>query len=173
MTAVVDGFATSAYEADFRARAASSTDTLARNLSDLVARETAAVDALGAFVENRVDDEELMIEEFPLFAGALMELGQTIRSIQIAPGGVLDYIYPLEGNEEALGLDLMADEDRRALLEPAIESGETVIQGPVELVQGGLGLIVRRPIYRDGAYWGFSAVVLDWPEVAELRVKSA
>lgn len=168
VTAVVDGFATSAYEADFRARVANSTDTLARNLSDLVARETAAVDSLAAFVENRVADGSHLGEEFPMFAGALMELGQTIRSIQIAPGGILDYVYPIEGNEEALGLDLMADEDRRALLEPAIETGETVIQGPVELVQGGIGLIVRRPIYRSGAYWGFSAVVLDWPAVAEL-----
>lgn len=168
VTAVVDGFATSAYEADFRARVANSTDTLARNLSDLVARETAAVDALAAFVENRDDDDDHLGEEFPLFAGALMELGETIKSVQIAPRGILDYVYPIEGNEEAVGLDLMADEDRRALLEQAIESGETVIQGPVELVQGGTGLIVRRPIYRGGAYWGFSAVVLDWSAVAEL-----
>ena len=168
MTAVVDGFATRAFDADFRARVASSTDTLARNLSDLVARETAAVDTVAAFVENRVDEDNRLGEEFPLFADALMELGQTIKSIQLAPGGILDYVYPIEGNEEALGLDLMADEDRRALLQPAIESGETVIQGPVELVQGGVGLIVRRPIYRSGGYWGFSAVVLDWPAVAEL-----
>ena len=168
VTAVVDEFATSAYEADVQARVANKADRLARNLSDLVARETASVDALAAFVENRIDDGDHLGEEFPLFADALMELSQTIKSLQIAPDGVLEHVYPIDGNEEALGLDLMADEDRRALLEPTIETGETVIQGPVELVQGGVGLIVRRPIYRDDAYWGFSAAVLDWPAVSEL-----
>lgn len=167
-TAVVDAFASSAYQAEVRARVANNTDTLARNLSDLVARETAAVDALVAFVENRTGDTDHLDEEFPLFAAALMELGQTIRSVQVAPGAILEYVYPIEGNEAALGLDLMADADRRRVLEPTIETGATVLQGPVELVQGGVGLIVRRPIYLDDEYWGFSAVVLDWPEVARL-----
>lgn len=168
MTAVVDRFASDAYEADIRAIVSSDADALARNLSDLVARETASVDALAAFVENGEGDDEYLRAEFPQFGDALLQLGQTIRSVQLGPDGILDYVHPLEGNEEALGLDLMADESRRALLEPAIASGATVIQGPVELVQGGLGLIVRRPIYIDGDFWGFSAAVLDWPSVAEL-----
>ncbi len=168
LTAVVERYAGDAYAADIRAVVASDTDELARHLSDLIARESASVDALVAFVENHAEEGDHLVEEFPGFAGALMELGETIRSVQLAPGGILEYVYPIEGNEEAVGLDLMADESRRILLEAAIESGSTVIQGPVELVQGGTGLIVRRPIYIDEAYWGLSAVVLDWPAVSEL-----
>lgn len=167
-TALIDRFAGDAYESDVRAIVSRDADALARNLSDIVARETATVDALAALVENEGGDPEGLRTEFPLFAEALMELGQTITSVQLAPDGILDYVYPVEGNEAAVGLDLMADDDRRALLEPAITSGATVIQGPVELVQGGTGLIVRRPIYVAGSYWGFSAVVLDWHAFAEL-----
>lgn len=168
LTAVVDDFAGDAYLADIRAVVSSDTDAVARNLSDLIARETASVDALAAFVENRVGDEGQLETEFPAFADAMMKLGRTIRSVQLAPNGILEFVYPLEGNEAALGLDLMADESRRMLLEPAIETGDTVIQGPVGLVQGGEGLIVRRPVYIGRTFWGFSAVVLDWPSVADL-----
>ncbi len=168
LTALVERYAGDAYAADIQSVVAQDTDTLARHLSELIARESAAVDALVAFVENHAMEESHLSEEFPGFAAAFMELGETIRSVQIAPGGILEYVYPVEGNEAAVGLDLMADERRRILLEPAIESGSTVIQGPVELVQGGTGLIVRRPIYVDDAYWGLSAVVLDWPAVSEM-----
>ncbi len=167
LTVVVERYSGEAYATDIRAIVASDTDSLARHLSDLIASESASVGALIAFVESHADDGDLG-EKYPGFAAALMELGETIKSVQVAPNGILEHVFPIEGNEEAVGLDLMADESRRILLEAAIESGSTVIQGPVELVQGGTGLIVRRPIYIGGEYWGFSAVVLDWPAVSEL-----
>ncbi len=169
LTGVLDGFSRQVHEADVRAAVSVEAESLARNLIDTVARETSAVDALVAFVAVSAPDGTHTEDEFPRFAEALQEQGSTIRSIQLAPDSILRFVHPLEGNEAAVGLDLMADPDRRALLEPVILSGETVIQGPVELVQGGLGLIVRSPVYNpDGTFWGFTAVVLDWPAVVAL-----
>ena len=165
---VIDSFARSAYTVETRALVAKDVEALARYLSDEVARESAAADTLAAFVLVARSQPKRLESDFPLFAETLMEQATHVRSVQLAPGSVLRFVYPLEGNEAAIGLDLMADADRRRLLLPAIETGETVIQGPVELVQGGTGLLVRRPTYEpDGTFWGFSAIVLDWDQVAE------
>nr|WP_272493010.1 CHASE domain-containing protein [Atopomonas sediminilitoris] len=46
------------------------------------------------------------------------------------------YIYPLQGNERALGLDLLTEPVRRAALEYARDKGKLGMTGPVQLVQG-------------------------------------
>ncbi|MDH3192759.1 MAG: PAS domain S-box protein [Acidimicrobiia bacterium] len=167
LTAFVDGASRSAYNAQVRAEVSAGADRLARTLSDAIVRESASVETLSTVVELSGGDRSRLEADFPIFAQALMDVAPKIRSVQLGPASILEYVFPLEGNEAALGLDLMADPDRRALLEPAIDSGETVIQGPVGLVQGGSGLIVRRAIYSDdGSFWGFAALVLDWPAIA-------
>ncbi|MDH3308564.1 MAG: PAS domain S-box protein, partial [Acidimicrobiia bacterium] len=167
VTAAIDDAARSSHLAQQRSEIAAQAEALARSLSDVVVRESAAVETLSAFVEITSGDPQRLTLDFPVFAAALIDAAPKIRSVQLGPDSILEFVYPLEGNERALGLDLMADPDRRALLEPAIVTGETVVQGPVELVQGGLGLIVRRAIYEpEGQFWGFAAIVLDWPAIA-------
>ncbi|MEG1848915.1 MAG: sensor domain-containing diguanylate cyclase, partial [Lachnospiraceae bacterium] len=91
-----------------------------------------------------------------------------IRSLQLAPNGVVSMVYPLEGNEEAFG-DLFADPLRSTEAIYARDSGLMTLSGPFELYQGGLGAIARRPIYLENSafkknFWGFSIIVLDLPE---------
>jgi PAS domain S-box-containing protein len=168
ITAVITALVDAGHDANIRAAVTARADTLARDMSDIVARESAAVETLAAFVELSHYEPDRLREDFPIFAEALMDQGPHIRSVQLAPNSILEYVYPLSGNEAALNLDLMADPERRALLERATVSGETTIQGPVQLVQGGNGLIVRRPTYApDGTFWGFTAIALDWDLMAE------
>ena len=169
VTAVLDGFARAAYRSDVTADTSSRLDGLARTMSDVIARETAAADTMAVFVELTAFDVGALGDTFPAFAAALMQEGRTIRSVQLAPDSILEFVYPVRGNEAAIGLDLMSDAGRRANLLPSIESGKTVMQGPFELVQGGQALAVRHPVYRpNGDFWGFAAVILNWPAVTEL-----
>ncbi|MDX1447432.1 MAG: PAS domain S-box protein [Acidimicrobiia bacterium] len=162
----LDLFARDAYRTEVEADTSARLDSLARTMSDTIARETAAADTMAVFVELLGFGRPGLEQAFPVFADALLRDGNTIRSVQLAPEGILDFVYPLEGNEAAVGLDLFANEERRRLLLPAIESGNSVMQGPFELVQGGQALAVRHPIYRpDGSFWGFAAVILDWDAV--------
>lgn len=169
VTWLTASLARDAYVSDLRAELTEEAHLRAQSLADLIARETGSVDSLVAFVEVIKDDPETMTERLGAFAFQLMDRARTIRSVQVAPDSILEYVYPVAGNEAAVGLDLMADPDRRALLLPVIETGETVVQGPVELVQGGLGLLVRKPIYNeDGSFYGFAAILLDWLRVVEI-----
>jgi sensor domain CHASE-containing protein len=103
-------------------------------------------------------------QEFSVLAKNLMETAPCIRNIGLAKGNVLSHMYPLKGNESALGLRLLDAPSQKAAALRAIETGKTVIAGPVELVQGGKAFISRIPIYsgmdRD-RYWGLASVVMN------------
>lgn len=167
-TALIDSLARDSNISRLREELGEDSDSLSHRISAVVARESDAIEALAAIFEIAEGDRTVLDDQFPIFAEVLMESGDTLLSVQLGPDSILDYVYPHEGNEAALGLDLMADPERRRLLEPTIETGETTIQGPTGLVQGGIGLLVRKPLYlQNGEFWGFAETVLDWPSVAD------
>lgn len=88
--------------------------------------------------------------------------GVHVRNVGVAPDNVLRYVYPLEGNEAAVGLRYKDHPDQYRAVRRAIQIRSTVLTGPVDLVQGGRGLINRTPVFLpDGSYWGTVSLVLD------------
>ncbi len=92
-----------------------------------------------------------------------------IRNIAYAPGNVITKIHPLAGNEPALGLDYRTIPEQWRTVEQARIQGEPVLSGPVNLVQGGRGVIVRAPVVRkdSGVYWGTVSIVGDVDRILE------
>ncbi|CAA7614530.1 putative Histidine kinase [Candidatus Terasakiella magnetica] len=103
--------------------------------------------------------------EFHVFAEGLRAEHPGIRSLQLAPGAVITHVHPLLGNEQALGHNLLADPERAPGTRKAIESRQMVLVGPVTLLQGGVGIIARQPVFltENGKekFWGLAIVVLD------------
>ena len=58
--------------------------------------------------------------------------------MQLAPDGIVTYVYPLEGNEKAFG-NIFESPERRAEAEYARDTGKMTLAGPYELSQGGMG----------------------------------
>jgi len=92
--------------------------------------------------------------------------GQTrLRNIAAAPNLVVTMVYPIEGNEAAIGLDYRTNEAQREAVLRVMKSGGLVLAGPVQLVQGGTGFIGRFPVYVEhGAarsFWGLLSAVID------------
>ena len=98
-------------------------------------------------------------------------MSSSIQSVQLAPNGVVTEIYPEEGNETGK-IDLLKDSYRGEISNYAKDHNITITQGPIELKQGGSGLVVRNPIYlkdENGQeyFWGFTIAILRVPEVFE------
>ena len=98
-------------------------------------------------------------------------MSYSVQSVQLAPNGVVTDIYPEEGNE-AGKIDLLNDSNRGEISNYAKDHRTIIIQGPIELKQGGSGLVVRNPIYLEDEngqeyFWGFTIVILRVPEVFE------
>ena len=122
------------------------------------------VRGLAAYVSS---SPEINDAEFQAFAEDLEGEQTGIRSLQLAPDSVVTYVYPVEGNEEAIGHDLLGDPARRDAVQSAIDNREFVIAGPLELKQGGVALIGRTPVFLalpDGSeqYWGLAIILIDF-----------
>lgn len=105
------------------------------------------------------------VKNFDAIAENLYTKDRAFRSLQLAPDGVVTFVYPIEGNEDAFG-SLFDDPDRKTEAEYARDTGTMTLAGPFELAQGGVGLVARNPIYlpdQSGKqhFWGFSIVVLN------------
>lgn len=103
-------------------------------------------------------------EEFYQFA--LHQEGNItgIRSLQLAPDAIVKYVYPLEGNQKVIGHNLLEDDSRRMAVVDAINNRRFVISGPINLIQGGVALIGRLPIYKQDkseSFWGFATILID------------
>lgn len=108
---------------------------------------------------------------------ALYKSGRNVRNIVVAPGNRVKWVYPLKGNEKALGLYYPDNPQQWPAVKRAMERRHTLVTGPVDLVQGGQGLIARTPVFdRDGNYWGVVSLVVDWDslkQTANLRAQTA
>ncbi|WP_409420404.1 diguanylate cyclase [Pseudaeromonas sp. ZJS20] len=111
-------------------------------------------------------NHSLSAEEFTRIARYLVKDHQGILNIGLAPDNVVRQVYPVSGNESVLGFDYMAHSDQRQSVLEAIRTRTVTVAGPLELVQGGLGIISRRPLYLDEGgkprYWGLVSIVLDY-----------
>ena len=118
-------------------------------------------------------------ENFTELSGFMMADDDVIDVIELAKGGTVSSVYPLSGNEEAMGLDMFTDPDRKTSATIAKDSGEYTIAGPFQLVQGGEGALLFDPVYVKGEngqeeFWGFTILVIDWEKfIDEVELEEA
>lgn len=154
----------------------------------LLRHATVAAAQLRAFLETEVNaplqlssglvgfivarDGKVPAAELNVVLPNLVKQGRHIRNMGVAPNNRLDYIYPLTGNEAALGLYYPDLVEQWPAIQSVITSRKPLLTGPVELAQGGRALIYRIPVYlANGSYWGMISTVLNneslWRRVNE------
>ncbi len=105
--------------------------------------------------------------DFERVAAPLFSDETQIRNIGAAPDMIITMIYPLAGNEQAIGLNYLLHPTQRDQAVKARDTGKMVLAGPLTLVQGGTGLIGRLPVFLQGDtpndqhFWGLISTVLD------------
>ncbi|WP_278404222.1 PAS domain-containing protein [Pseudoalteromonas ruthenica] len=132
--------------------------------SQLQALMTANIQLVRGLIPAIAAQPNLNQQQFSVVAQSLFTSSKELRTIGAAPDMVIRMTYPLKGNEGAIGLDYMANPSQRDAALAAKEGGEIVIDAPVNLVQGGVGIIARLPIYLQQPkqeFWGLISVVLD------------
>lgn len=112
--------------------------------------------------EGRLDPREIQ-----RILALVFERGRHFRNIGIAPDNRIAWVFPRAGNEAVIGLDYADLAEQWPGIQEVIAEGEGRLSGPVELVQGGRGLIYRAPIQINGEYWGLLSTVIDADSVFE------
>jgi diguanylate cyclase (GGDEF)-like protein len=105
-------------------------------------------------------------QRFAELASNLFANNSELRNIAAAPDLIVSLMYPIKGNEKAIGLDYLKSETQRASVIRARDTRQLVLAGPVKLLQGGTAFIGRFPVFVKGAggserFWGIVAAVID------------
>lgn len=104
------------------------------------------------------------IDNFEALAGEILPLHKGVARLALARAGIVSDIVPLAGAEAMLGVDLFADPAKRSGVLAAKQSGRLSVAGPIQLQQGGAGLVGRLPVFvgsgHNPPFWGFAIAVL-------------
>ncbi len=111
-------------------------------------------------------DPDIDQAKFERIASELVGEHSQLRSIAAAPDLVIRMIYPMIGNEQALGLDYLRHPTQREAALASMQARHMVLAGPIDLVQGGQGFIGRFPVFVEGGpagdrAWGLISAVID------------
>lgn len=120
------------------------------------------------FLKNIVESGyEIDDAEYTTWMQRIPNNSKVIKAIELAKDGVVNEIYPLEENKDAMGIDMLTHPARKYEAQLAMKTRKYTIAGPYRLAQGGMGALLFDPVYtKDAAgqekFWGFSILVIDW-----------
>lgn len=167
-----DATRTRAYMAELRAGIADRLDAQRARIEGRVVGLSLMLRGLEAAIEANPD---LPQSQFDAIARFMLRDNPEILNIAAAPDLVVKYVYPMGRNSKVLGLDYRtAAANQRDTVEKARRTGQTIIAGPLKLIQNGQpGFIVRLPVYLHdtegvgrsaaaaGRFWGVLSLVID------------
>lgn len=85
-----------------------------------------------------------------------------VKTIELAPNGIIQNVYPFKENQKAIGMNMLAEHERKEAATLAKDTRKYTLEGPYDLKQGGKGALLYDPIYVNEEFWGFSILVIDW-----------
>ncbi len=130
-------------------------------LSDQI--ESSLSDATGAIKSLAHFSQNYQIENnFESAGETIIESHPSVSVVQILDSGKIIATYPLKGNEVVIGYDILKDEKQKIEAIEAIERKSVYFAGPINLKQGGSGIVGRLPIFseEDSTLKGFSAGII-------------
>ena len=133
-----------------------------------IERSLSATYALAALVRRGQGD----VSDFEPFATEMLTFYPGAAALGLSPGGVIKQVVPLAGNESLIGFNQLGDSVQAPEASKARDSRQLTLAGPVKLVQGGMGVVGRLPIFLNDDQgtprsWGFSFVTLRFPQALE------
>lgn len=106
----------------------------------------------------------ITIEKFYQLAEELIQKDSVISTMALSENCVIGAVYPLQGHEAAIGVNLLAHPARKKIVDETIRTRKTYIAGPVELVEGGIAFISYTPVFiknnNSTKFWGVCDIVI-------------
>ena len=117
------------------------------------------VDFLKKTIESGIELDDAYFESV---ASRLYGDDPAVKTIELAPNGIIQNVYPFKENQKAIGMDMLTEHERKEAATLAKDTRKYTMEGPYDLKQGGKGALLYDPIYVNGEFWGFSILVIDW-----------
>lgn len=110
-------------------------------------------------IEAGIDVDDAYFESM---ASRLYGDDPAVKTIELAPNGIIQNVYPFKENQKAIGMNMLTEYERKEAATLAKDTRKYTLEGPYDLKQGGKGALLYDPIYVNEKFWGFSILVIDW-----------
>ncbi len=130
-------------------------NTVSQRLKETLSYSLSATSTLAFIIEQYG-----LPEDFDDLAEDILASYDYIDALELTQKGVITNVYPMEGNEKAIGLDILNYPPASAEAQEAIKRDKLFFAGPLELVQGGVAVLGRLPIYINDDFFGFSVTII-------------
>tara|TARA_R110001606_G_scaffold154117_4_gene295744 strand:- start:965 stop:3160 length:2196 start_codon:yes stop_codon:yes gene_type:complete len=163
--AVLGGYWTQSNNKSIVAQQQSLLSGISRTQASVLERRLSSAFTSAQILAYEVEQNHENLAWFPNYANKLIESIGGIENLQLAPDGIISDIYPLEGNESAIGFDVLSTPKYSEEAMLSIKNHRMFAIGPVALVQGGFAVISRAPIFlhkgtQREVFWGFASAVI-------------
>ncbi len=110
-------------------------------------------------------DPNINTAKFDELAHCLINNDSVICTMSLEKDCIISAVYPYKGHESAIGLNLLANPERKKIVENVIVTKKTYVAGPLDLVEGGIGFISYTPIFINNKsdssiFWGLTDIVI-------------
>ena len=114
------------------------------------------------FIAYTQTNENLEDENIYTFMDNLLNSQMAIiNNVGILKDTTIIWNYPYEINKSTIGVDLSKNEAQKAYVNIVKSTLRPIFQGPVDLIQGGTGYVLRYPILDlNNQYWGQASIIL-------------
>lgn len=113
--------------------------------------------AVGAYLASHPD---LTQQEYQRFLDDLIIDPAIYTNLAAARNMTVNLVYPMAGNEAALGLHYPDVPSQWPWIQLSMETRQPVLIGPIDLVQGGRGFIIHHGVFVNEESWGATAAVI-------------
>ena len=116
-----------------------------------------------------VKEQSRTLAKFDSLAKGLIDHYGGITNLQLAPNGIVEQIFPLEGYRKALGQNI----NKNPYARDAIQSKDLTLEGPTKQARGEIAVLGRYPVYVQNLktgkemFWGFSIALIEWSTLFE------
>ena len=154
-----------------RAESVEELNSLRAGMENLLNADVNLIRGLVSYIRAVPDIDQVTFTE--IAADLVRSQGKRLRNLALARDLVVSHVFPYGGNEKVLGLDYREVPAQWPQVKRAIDTNEIVIAGPLELVQGGVGVIARFPVYLHSKeievprLWGIISTVIDFEAFLE------
>lgn len=147
-------------------------NVLRGQIESTIFEEAARIHGIAAVIRANPDITQ---QQFASIADGIAGDNHRMRNLAAARDLVITHMYPIKGNEKAIGLSYRDSKSQWPAVKNAIDKSALIIAGPIDLVQGGTAFIGRVPIflpasaetmsprqsYKGQRLWGVLSSVID------------
>jgi len=140
------------------------------NIESLVTNNLVQINSVATYIAL---NPKISVKEFNELCEIIFKQTNNLLNIAAAPDFKITYVYPLKGNEKILGVRYQDHPEQWPQAKKAHDKKQMVINGPLNLIQGGSGLIGRIPVFTksdDGKekFWGLVSSVINTDDIFSL-----